>query len=391
MKSCSFTLPLLLPALAIASGCTEDVGNSGGGGSGAVPASPSSSASGQGGEGGVDLSDEGTPIVVPVPEAGRVYVDLDTPTVLELTDEQAAASTEWELAFEGLDVFTNSGASGPGTGGAFGPYDGFVFLSDVEPEAPFLLEDRTGGAFLRWYAYEGAIHALWSRHHVYGIKDPDGAAYKLQILSYYGEIQGAPVTAIYRVRWAAVTDQGVGPTQTIDDLDGTAGGLAGNENDPSGCLDLATGTVRPYTVAEAQVATDWHLCFRRDAITVNGGLGGPGEVTAVDITRTYAPEELELDAYKAMTPASQLGPFDDVDLAALDASALTYRGDRVVSAFDTAWVDTSVSPPSPTQTTWLVQRGDAGQRFLLYAESFVGATDTNAGTIHLRVKTVSAP
>lgn len=391
MKHSLFTLTLAIFPLAIASGCTEEVGSSGSGGSGATPAGPGSTSSGQGGEGGIDISDEGTPIDIPVPQTGKVYVDLDAPAVLELTDNEAASSNVWELAFEGLDVFTNSGVSGPGTGGAFGPYDGFVFLSDVEPELPFLLEDRTGGAFLRWYAYEGAIHALWSRYHVYGIKDPGGATYKLQILSYYGEIQGAPVTAIYRVRWAEATDQGVGATQVLDDLDGTAGGLAGDENDPSGCLDLATGTVHPYTVDEAQAATDWHVCFRRDAITVNGGLGGPGGVTAVDITRTHAPEELELETYKAMTPASQLSPFDDVDFAALNAGTLTYRGDRVVSAFDTAWVDTSISPPTPTQTTWLVQRGDGGQRFLVYAEGFEGADDNHPGTVNLRVKAVSAP
>lgn len=391
MKYSSFTIALLLPTIALASGCSEEVGQSGSGGSSATLVGPSSTSTGQGGEGGIDIGDEGTPLDIPVPAMGKVYVDLDAPAVLELTDDEAAASTEWELAFEGLDVFTNSGVSGPGAGGAFGPYDGFVFLSDVEPELPFLLEDRTGGAFLRWYAYEGAIHALWSRYHVYGIKDPSGATYKLQILSYYGEVQGAPVTAIYRVRWAEATNQGVGATQTIDDLDGTAGGLAGGDDDPSGCLDLASGTVHPYTVAEAQAATDWHVCFRRDAITVNGGLGGPGGVTAVDMTRAHAPEELELESYKAMTPASQLAPFDDVDFAALEANTLTYRGDRVVSAFDTAWVDTSTSPPAPTQTTWLVQRGDGGPRFLVYAQSFEGATDTNAGTINLRVKAVSAP
>lgn len=390
MKPSSLAIAIAIPALALASGCTEEVGTTGGGGNGAAAAGPSTS-SGQGGEGGVDLGDEGTPIAVPVPETGKVYVDLDAPAVLELTDAQAATSTEWELAFEGLDVFTNSGVSGPGAGGSFGPYDGFVFLSDVEPELPFLLEDRTGGAFLRWYAYEGAIHALWSRYHVYGIRDPEGATYKLQVLGYYGEIQGAPVAAVYQLRWAEATAQGVGATQTIDDLDGTAGGLAGDDDDPSGCLDLATGTVHPYTEAEAQAATDWHVCFRRDAISVNGGLGGPGGVAAVDITRTYAPEELELEAYKAMTPASQLGPFDDVDFAALDADTLVYRGDRVVSAFDTAWVDTSVSPPAPTSTTWLVQRADGEQRFLVYAERFEGATDTHAGTVQLRVKAVSAP
>lgn len=390
MKHSLTALALVLTAFATTA-CTEEVGNSGSGGSGAAAVGPSTS-SGMGGEGGgVDISDEGTPLSVPVPEDGKVYVDLDAPAVLALTDAEAASSTEWELAFEGYDVFTNSGVSGPGNGGAFGPYGAFVFLLDVEPEAPFLLEDRAGGAFLRWYAYEGAIHALWSRYHVYGVKDSSGATYKVQVLSYYGEIQGAPVSAIYNVRWAEVTDQGVGPTQQLEDIDGTAGGLAGGDTDPSGCLDLSTATVSYYTVAEAQSANDWHICFRRDAISVNGGLGGSGGVTAVDITRTYAPDELELESYKSMTPQSQLSTFDEFDLAALDASALEYRGDRIVSAFDSNWADRSASPPSTTDTVWLVAKGDASQRFLLYAEDFEGATEVGPGTINLRVKAVSAP
>lgn len=356
--------------------CSEEVGST------ADTEAGSSTSTGAGGQGGTDLTDVGTPLVIDVPATGVVRVDLDAPAVV--TDDDA---TDWELAFGGYDVFTNSGVSGEGTGGAFGPLGPTTFLLDEAPEVPFLLEDRTGGAFLRWYAYEGTIHALWSRFHVYGIRRDD-QLFKLQILNYYGEVQGAPVSAIYQLRWAAVGASGIEDTQTITDLDGTAGGLAGTDDDPSTCLDLSTKTRLTLTVAQAQLSSAWHVCFRRDAISVNGELGGPGGVSAIDLSRHQSPDELPLETVKDKTPASELAAFDDVDFATLADPALVYRGDRIVSAFDTAWYQTG-TPPTPSDAVWLVQSSDGERTFLIFVERFEGADDDTPRTLHLRVKPVT--
>lgn len=365
------------------SACSEEVGD-GAGGSGPGGGGSASTTTGSGGDGGVDLTDEGTPLSVSVSPDGLVLVDLDEPAVLDETDP---GTDGWEIAFRGYDVFTNSGVSGPASGGAFGPFGAPTFLSDAEPDYPFLLEDRTGGAFLRWYAYEGDSHALYSRFHVYGIHDGD-AFYKVQILGYYGEIQGAPVSAVYQIRYAPVDTSGVGTVTVIDDLDGTAGGLAGTDDDPSGCLDLGDGTRPLFTVAESLASSTWHLCFRRDAISVNGELGGPRGVGAIDLTRHESPTELPLEEVKAKTPASELAAFEAIDHAALSDPALVYRGDRVVSAFGTAWYEPG-APAAPSDAVWVVQSSDGERAFLLYAEAFEGPGQASPGTVHLRVKPVT--
>ena len=76
-----------------------------------------------------------------------------------------------DLAFEGYDVFTNSGPSGGGAARAFGTLSTAVFLDDVSPQVPFESSDATGGAFLRWWFYDGSDHVLYSRFHTYGVKD----------------------------------------------------------------------------------------------------------------------------------------------------------------------------------------------------------------------------
>lgn len=42
------------------------------------------------------------------------YFDLDTNTQLELTDEEAASNTEWDLAFQSTNIILNGDYSGPG-------------------------------------------------------------------------------------------------------------------------------------------------------------------------------------------------------------------------------------------------------------------------------------
>ena len=225
--------------------------------------------------------EQGDPLAVPVPGAGRVFVQLD-PLAIVTPAGDGSSTTGWDLAFEGLGAYTNSGPSGVGSGGAFGPLDVATFLDDGLPPIPFILQDATGGAFVGWYFYEGTSHALWSRYHVYGIRDGE-RLWKVQILGYYGDSNGAPVSALYQLRYAEVSADSVGATQTVTKLDGSSGGLSESEDATSACLDLGTGAVTTLTLKAAHASSAWHLCFRRDKISVNGELGGPRGVTAVDL------------------------------------------------------------------------------------------------------------
>jgi len=340
--------------------------------------------SGAGGSGGGTTTSpdaepfaSGTPLDVVVPETGRVYVDLDT---VALADEKDT----WDLAFERHDVFTNGGESGPGMGKAFGPLDALEFVSDEIPEYPFLVRDDPGGAFVDWYAYDGAEHTLYGRYHVFGVRRGE-ALYKVQVLGFYGEVQGAPVAAIYSMRYARVTEQGIEPTTALEDIDATAGGSAGTDDDPSACVALETGKVELLLPAEATASPGWDLCFRRAAISVNGGLGGPGGVEAVDLDRDKNAKEKLADVM-ARTAESELGHFDAVTFAVLSDPALPWTGDRIVSAFTDLWTTPGKSPLEPQEYAWLVAGADGTTAFLVAFESFTGATADHPGTVHLRAR-----
>jgi hypothetical protein len=103
-----------------------------------IAAKPDAAASGD----SSSFLDTGAILRVSVPESGRAYVDLAAPKIAD------GQSLEWDLAFEGMDVFTNSGPSGAGMGGSFGPLDVANLGSDTAPEVPFIATDKAGGAFL---------------------------------------------------------------------------------------------------------------------------------------------------------------------------------------------------------------------------------------------------
>lgn len=313
------------------------------------------------------------------------FVDLDGARSLALDDDDAARSTAWDLRFRGWDIFTNGGASGGGKGAAFGPLPFTYFVAASDPtDVPFLIEDKAAGAFRDWYLYDGQWHSLYSRFHVYGVKS-GSRLFKLQLLGYYGDVQGAPVSALYRLRYAEVTPESNGDVTEISSLDATAGGLGGDDGAPSGCLSLVTGERLALTPAEAAESSAWDLSFRRDSISVNGGLGGPGDVTAVDLGAD-ASESETLDAIEALTPENQAERFDGIDYAALTAPALKYRGDRIVSAFSEAWVDPSSDPPSlAANDTWLVVGADGKSRFLVAPTRLERATSAAPGRVVLRV------
>lgn len=333
-------------------------------------------------DGGDEVLGGGTALSVPVAADALTYVSLAEPRVL--TPGAAAGGLDWDLAFRGFDVFTNGGVSGPGGGAAFGVLSAPTWLSDTAPAVPFLTSDEAGGAFRGWYAYDGANHVVLSRYHVYGVRDPR-ASYKVQILSYYGGL-GESVAGMYRIRYAAFGSDGPDETEELADLDATAGGDATDPQASSLCLDLATGATVPLLPAEARESVDWHLCFRRDAISVNGGAGGPGGVSAADLDAGAAGESL--DTLREASDESELPRFDAVAEQTLGEHSLAFHGDVVVSAFTDRWLLPAADPKEPTPGVWLVLGADGDSRFLLTFERFRGATAESPGTIELRVKSV---
>ena len=338
------------------------------------------------GDAGVDESafDSGTELRVPIPESGRVFVKLNPPAVVAIASDPKG-SRDWDVAFESFDVFTNSGVSGSGQAGAFGPLDAITFIGDTAPATPFLSPDRAGGAFLDWYEYEGPpTHALWSRYHVLGVKD-GARLWKIQILTYYGQRDRASIGGLYKIRYAEVSAAGSETTQELTNIDGTAGGAQASASTPSECLDLGSGARSMLTPDAARASSAWHLCFRRQSISVNGEAGGPRGAGAVDLDADKTASET-IDAIKALTSDSEKSRFDAASFASFDGKVL--RGDRVVSGFGDAWIDHKASPIKPAYAAWLVASADGKQKFLLGFGAFQNATTKSPGTVVMRIKPV---
>lgn len=365
-------LSALVFAALLLAGCSEEVGGA------------STTGASSGTTTGTPGINEGTELRFDVPETERVHIALAKPEVV--TPADGATSLDWDLAMTGYDVLTNSGPSGAGNGSGFGPLDPIEFLGDVVPVVPFLAPDATGGAFLDWWKYDNGAHVIWSRYHIYGIKD-GSKLWKVQILSFYGDEQGSPVSALYQIRYAEVLEGGSGPTQTLTKIDGTAGGPSPPETAPSDCLDLGSGAIIPLTPPEAQASTAWHICFRRSEIFVNGEVGGPKGVLAVDIDAAKTAGE-SLDEVKVKTADSELPRFESIDWAALTAPDLVYRGDRIVTTFTDLWLEPGADPPAPKDVAWLVVGADGVTKFLLRFDAFEGATAKSPGKVTMRVKTV---
>jgi hypothetical protein len=315
----------------------------------------------------------------------RTFVELATPSVVEV-DGVGDHSILWDIALQGRDVFTNGGISGPGHGSAFGPLSAPTYLSDTAPEVPLMLEDRAGGAFIDWYYYGGSTHQLFSRYHVYALRDGD-RFFKLQILGYYAEQLGAPVSALYRVRYAEVTDAGVLETHELTSIDATAGGSEDNHDEASACLGLDTERLTSLTPAEAVESSDWQLCFRRASIAVNGGLSGPRGVLAVDLQADQIADETE-DDVQARTADGESSLFDAVDFTTLTDAALDYRADGVVTAFAQRWLEPGSEPLAVRDYVWLATGADGASKYLLKFADLAGDPASEPSTLHLDAKPV---
>lgn len=296
---------------------------------------------------------------------------------------EATQAEAWDLAFEGFEVFTNSGPSGTGQGGAFGPNGELDFLFDSVPVVPFLQQDAPGGAFLDWYAYDGSTHQLYSRHHVYGVQAGD-QLWKVQILGYYGEQLGAPVSALYRLRYAPVSSQGVGKTVAVENLDATAGYPKVTEQAASGCLNLESGESLALTPAEATASRAWQLCLRRDRISVNGGIAGPGGVNAVDLMAAHSAQET-LQGTQQLDAESTAAEFNAVDYAALTHKSLDYQGDRVISMFTDRWLEGSGKAAKVAPASWLVLGADGQTHYsVVFRNVLADAAGVTAVTLRVR-------
>ncbi len=136
---------------------------------------------------------------------GPVYIDFSAGAVTNPPDP--SNSTEWDILFEAYEVLQNCTLFGIGSAATYpvwmdqgDPADFYETTSaPEEPNAYF--PDDFGSVFSNWYAYSGPpLHRLTSYERVYVARN-GGNRYKMQILNYYQDIDGEPVSGYYAFRW----------------------------------------------------------------------------------------------------------------------------------------------------------------------------------------------
>ncbi|NGP87700.1 HmuY family protein [Fodinibius halophilus] len=121
--------------------------------------------------------------------AQYVYYNLRENKIVESTD---SASTKWDIAFYGTDIYTNSGTSGPGEGGAI-VLDQSFDATEIAPSENYNTDTDTLLAIPgdKWYRYTGrkgdpAHTVLPLDNKTIVVRTADGEHYtKINILSFY--------------------------------------------------------------------------------------------------------------------------------------------------------------------------------------------------------------
>lgn len=149
-----------------------------------------------------------------------VYVSLASGQAVAVSDIDALASTEWDLALRRFVIRTNSGDSGPGQGGAlrvnlaWESVDATTLGNRTPPselwfdaDCNLTVDSSTGDVittFSGWSEYDVMTHLLTPADAVYLTLGADGALYKVAILDYYSNPNGThgSVPGRYQLRVA---------------------------------------------------------------------------------------------------------------------------------------------------------------------------------------------
>ena len=167
----------------------------------------------------IDASAGGTPEAAQNP---RVYIKL-TGDRVDVNDNDAFTSTDWDLAFKRVDIYTNSGDAGAGKGGAAKVSKSFDSVTAADADAAeiaaekFFDENCVGKkdeanfivtTFAGWYDYQvgGSVSAKASTTFV--VRGADGTSrYKVGIVSYTAKDDGTTTgtaTGRYLIKVAAL-------------------------------------------------------------------------------------------------------------------------------------------------------------------------------------------
>ncbi len=258
--------------------------------------------------------------------ASPVYFDLDTLSVIRVAHPEA--DLEWDLAFSGTTIRTNSGTSGPGLGGSLAregvPYDAVTstgtlgFVPDGAPDRPSPLAS--------WFERDGAS-AIRPRDVTYVVQGARGGYSRMRIWHYE---EG--------VYWASFEGVDAAP-ETVE--------LVLDASDPASFryVDLHRGVV--VSVPSPSTSRDWDLGLSGARIRTNSGVSGPGGGGALD---ALEPSFIDLRA------APRTGYVEDVTLPDPLAPSESFDGNPALSSWYD--VDPMTHALSPRATSFVVRLAD---------------------------------
>ena len=131
------------------------------------------------------------PMGRPVGTGRYTLFSLRTGQIVANTD---SATTNWDLAFNGTTILTNSGSSGPGNGGAVNVAAPFEKVTAAPADEEILVDEPGAPAIARstagnWYNYNPQTHVVTPvPGRTLVVRTADGRYAKVRILSYYRDM-----------------------------------------------------------------------------------------------------------------------------------------------------------------------------------------------------------
>ncbi|MGQ0647276.1 MAG: HmuY family protein [Gemmatimonadaceae bacterium] len=137
-------------------------------------------------------------------------------------------------------------------------------------------------------------------------------------------------------------------------------------------------TAQPVTVNNAATSTAWDIGLFATTVTTNGGVAGPGGVTAHCLCANAAATTTQLQAF---TPANQLAAFEAVTASQIPADA-QFSPDSLLPAISGWFSGVGAQASASATRSWIVRRG-SGTVILakLRVTSIQSASAQNAGII----------
>jgi hypothetical protein len=120
----------------------------------------------------------------------------------QVVDNADSATNKWDLGFRGTTIITNSGTSGPASGGAYMFVGTFGDVSQVSADSSFRIDNGSAALAIRsgsgngWYSYNGATQIVTPiPGRVFVVRTATGKYAKIEILNYYKGGVTVPGTA----------------------------------------------------------------------------------------------------------------------------------------------------------------------------------------------------